>query len=111
MNLSPNQGRDGEDRTIKVIILGDSGVGKTSLIEKFCCDSFESSACTNTIGLDFKRRKVQIQDDEVKFQMWDTAGQERFRNITQMYFRGANGIILCYDTSDQASFDNIEKTW
>ena len=92
----------------KVIIIGDSGVGKTNLITRFCENSFKDSYVA-TIGVDFKIKTLSVGDRRYKLQIWDTAGQERFKNITQTYYKGAAGIILAYSISDRNSFENVER--
>ena len=91
---------------VKVLMVGDSGVGKTSLLLRYASDSFNDSYIT-TIGIDFKTKYLNVGDKRVKLQIWDTAGQERFRTITTSYFRGAQGILLCYDVCDRRSFNSI----
>merc|ERR1712173_17004 len=92
---------------IKVLAIGESGVGKSAIILKFTDNTFTPSFLT-TIGIDYKMKKVKSENgSECKLQIWDTAGQERFRNITNAYYRGANGIILVYDVTDEQSFLNI----
>lgn len=97
------------DYLIKLLLIGDSGVGKSCLLLRFSEDSFTPSFIT-TIGIDFKIRTIEIDGKRIKLQIWDTAGQERFRTITTVYYRGAMGILLVYDVTDEKSFDNI-KTW
>lgn len=97
------------DYLFKLLLIGDSGVGKTCLLFRFSDDAFNTSFIA-TIGIDFKVRTVDIDGRKIKLQIWDTAGQERFRTITTAYYRGAMGIFLVYDISDEKSFDNI-KTW
>lgn len=97
------------DYLIKLLLIGDSGVGKSCLLLRFSEDSFTPSFIT-TIGIDFKIRTIEIDGKRIKLQIWDTAGQERFRTITTVYYRGAMGILLVYDVTDQKSFENI-KTW
>lgn len=80
----------------KIVIIGDSGVGKTNLMTKYCEGVFRESYVA-TIGVDFKLKDIRINDLLIRLQIWDTAGQERFRNITQAYFKGAKGIILAFD--------------
>jgi len=92
----------------KVIIIGDSGVGKTNLITRFCENSFKDSYVA-TIGVDFKIKTLSVGDRRYKLQIWDTAGQERFKNITQTYYKGAAGIILAYSITDRNSFENVER--
>eukprot|EP00232_Nephroselmis_pyriformis_P004904 CAMPEP_0182914120 /NCGR_PEP_ID=MMETSP0034_2-20130328/38392_1 /TAXON_ID=156128 /ORGANISM="Nephroselmis pyriformis, Strain CCMP717" /LENGTH=88 /DNA_ID=CAMNT_0025050861 /DNA_START=309 /DNA_END=571 /DNA_ORIENTATION=+ len=80
------------DYLIKLLLIGDSGVGKSCLLLRFSDDQFTSSFIT-TIGIDFKMKKMLIDNKWVKLQIWDTAGQERFRTITNAYYRGAMGIL------------------
>ncbi|KAI0185375.1 ras family-domain-containing protein [Xylaria flabelliformis] len=94
---------------IKLLLIGDSGVGKSCCLLRFSEDSFTPSFIT-TIGIDFKIRTIELDGKRVKLQIWDTAGQERFRTITTAYYRGAMGILLVYDVTDQRSFENI-RTW
>ncbi|KAI9848228.1 MAG: Nuclear control of ATPase protein 2 [Thelocarpon superellum] len=101
--------RTGIDRQIKLLIIGDSGVGKSCCLLRFSEDSFTPSFIT-TIGIDFKIRTIELDGKRVKLQIWDTAGQERFRTITTAYYRGAMGILLVYDVTDERSFNNI-RTW
>ena len=85
-----------------------TGVGKSCLLLRFAEDSFTPSFIT-TIGIDFKIKLTNIHDKRVKLQIWDTAGQERFRTITTAYYRGAMGIILVYDVTDEDSFTSISN--
>jgi len=96
------------DQLYKLLLIGDSGVGKTSLLFRFAEDAFNATFIS-TIGIDFKIRTIEIEGKKIKLQVWDTAGQERFRTITTAYYRGAMGIILVYDVTCQASFDNISN--
>lgn len=95
------------DYIIKLLLIGDSGVGKTSLLMRFAENTFTPSFIT-TIGIDFKVKTLIIDGKTVKLQIWDTAGQERFRAITSAYYKGAQGIILIYDVTNQHSFDQVE---
>ncbi|KPI37657.1 GTP-binding protein ypt2 [Cyphellophora attinorum] len=97
------------DFLIKLLLIGDSGVGKSCCLLRFSEDSFTPSFIT-TIGIDFKIRTIDLDGKRVKLQIWDTAGQERFRTITTAYYRGAMGILLVYDVTDEKSFNNI-RTW
>ncbi|EEB05417.1 GTPase Ypt2 [Schizosaccharomyces japonicus yFS275] len=97
------------DYLIKLLLIGDSGVGKSCLLLRFSEDSFTPSFIT-TIGIDFKIRTIELDGKRIKLQIWDTAGQERFRTITTAYYRGAMGILLLYDVTDEKSFENI-RTW
>ncbi|XP_040474819.1 ras-related protein Rab-13 [Falco naumanni] len=93
---------------VTLLLIGDSGVGKTCLIIRFAEDNF-TSTYISTIGIDFKIRTVDIDGKKIKLQVWDTAGQERFKTITTAYYRGAVGIILVYDITDEKSFENIQN--
>jgi small GTP-binding protein len=83
------------DYLIKLLVIGNSGVGKTNMLLKFCDDNFMTSHLT-TIGIDFKIKTINIGRHKVRLQIWDTAGQEKFKTITQTYYRGAMGIVLTY---------------
>eukprot|EP01066_Platyproteum_vivax_P007357 Platyproteum_vivax@DN2853_c0_g1_i1.p1 len=95
------------DHLFKLVLIGDSGVGKSCLLLRFADDAFTDSYIT-TIGVDFRFRTITVDGKTVKLQIWDTAGQERFRTITSAYYRGADGIIMVYDTSNRESFDHID---
>lgn len=97
------------DFLIKLLLIGDSGVGKSCLLLRFSDDSFTTSFIT-TIGIDFKIKTIELDGKRIKLQIWDTAGQERFRTITTAYYRGAMGILLVYDVTDEQSFANI-RNW
>ncbi|KAL3536222.1 hypothetical protein ACH5RR_004683 [Cinchona calisaya] len=97
------------DYLVKLLLIGDSGVGKSCLLLRFSEDSFTTSFIT-TIGIDFKIRTIELDGKRIKLQIWDTAGQERFRTITTAYYRGAMGILLVYDVTDESSFNNI-RNW
>ncbi|EPB92377.1 GTP-binding protein [Mucor circinelloides] len=97
------------DYLIKLLLIGDSGVGKSCLLLRFSDDSFTPSFIT-TIGIDFKIRTIELDGKRIKLQIWDTAGQERFRTITTAYYRGAMGILLVYDVTDDKSFGNV-RNW
>lgn len=88
-----------------MLLIGDSGVGKSCCLLRFSEDSFTPSFIT-TIGIDFKIRTIELDGKRVKLQIWDTAGQERFRTITTAYYRGAMGILLVYDVTDERSFQS-----
>mmetsp|Transcript_27822 Transcript_27822/g.41062 ORF Transcript_27822/g.41062 Transcript_27822/m.41062 type:complete len:212 (-) Transcript_27822:319-954(-) len=94
------------DHLFKLVLIGDSGVGKSCLLLRFADDAFTESYIS-TIGVDFRFRTVKIDKKTVKLQIWDTAGQERFRTITSAYYRGADGIIMVYDVTCQESFEHV----
>jgi len=96
------------DLLFKLLLIGDSGVGKTCVLFRFSDDSFHSSFIS-TIGIDFKIKTIEVDGKKIKLQIWDTAGQERFHTITTSYYRGATGIMLVYDVTQARSFENINK--
>ncbi|KAI0242783.1 Ras-related protein Rab-35 [Lamellibrachia satsuma] len=96
------------DHLFKLLIIGDSGVGKSSLLLRFSDNTFSGTYIT-TIGVDFKIRTVDVDGEKVKLQIWDTAGQERFRTITSTYYRGTHGVIVVYDVSSGESFANVKR--
>ncbi|GIL49845.1 hypothetical protein Vafri_6157 [Volvox africanus] len=98
------------DFTIKILLLGDSGVGKTSLLTRFAHDSFDDKVAS-TIGVDFAVKKLSVYDKRVKLTVWDTAGQEKFRTLTSTFYRGAKGIILVYDVSRPDTLRHLEEQW
>ncbi|KAI3803901.1 hypothetical protein L1987_32065 [Smallanthus sonchifolius] len=97
------------DYLFKLLLIGDSSVGKSCLLLRFADDSYVDSYIS-TIGVDFKIRTVEQDGKTIKLQIWDTAGQERFRTITSSYYRGAHGIIIVYDVTEMESFNNV-KQW
>ena len=99
---------DDYDFIFKVLLLGNSDVGKSSLLLRFV-DSVWNESFVPTIGVDFKVKTLDIGEKRVKMQIWDTAGQERFRNVVATYFRGSNGILLIYDITSRESFKNLES--
>jgi small GTP-binding protein len=98
------------DYLFKVVIIGDSSVGKTSIMLRQCEDKFNLSTMS-TIGVDFGYSNVIIDDKKVKLQIWDTAGQEKFRVITRAYYRGADIMIVVFDLTKKNSFDSVKNTW
>ena len=108
MQTVPIKARRGApyDFLVKLLLIGDSGVGKTSLLLRFADDNFTPSFIS-TLGIDFKVRTVEIRKKRVKLQIWDTAGQERFRTIAISYYRGAMGVMIVYDVSQASTFANV----
>lgn len=92
--------------TLKILIIGESGVGKSSLLLRFTDDTFDPEQAA-TIGVDFKVKTISVDGNRCKLAIWDTAGQERFRTLTPSYYRGAQGVILVYDVSSKSSFDKL----
>lgn len=97
------------DYLFKLLLIGDSGVGKSCLLLRFADVTYIESYIS-IIGVDFKIRTIELEGKIIKLQIWDTAGQERFRTITSSYYRGSHGIIVVYDVTDQESFNNV-KQW
>ena len=102
--------KDKKEVLYKILLLGDSSVGKTCFLMRYTDNTFQEIHMS-TIGLDYKLKNVQLDDGKmVKIQIWDTAGQDRFRSITKNYYKGAHGIILIYDITNKKSFENV-RTW
>ena len=99
-----------EDIVYKVLLLGDSTVGKTCFLLRYCDKTFQD-AHLSTIGLDYRVKTMTLKNKKnIKLQIWDTAGQDRFRAITKNYYKGANGIILIYDVTNLQTYENV-KNW
>ncbi|XP_055334422.1 uncharacterized protein LOC129585669 [Paramacrobiotus metropolitanus] len=96
------------DYLFKVVLVGDSGVGKTNLVSRFARNEF-SLESKSTIGVEFATKSVQIEGKTIKVQCWDTAGQERYRAIGSAYYRGALGALLVYDITKRPTFTNIQS--
>ncbi|KAG5561791.1 hypothetical protein RHGRI_004737 [Rhododendron griersonianum] len=99
---------DDYDYLFKVVLIGDSGVGKSNLLSRFTRNEF-SVESKSTIGVEFATRSIHVDDKIVKAQIWDTAGQERYRAITSAYYRGAVGALLVYDVTRHVTFENVER--
>ena len=104
-----NNKSDECDLIIKSLLIGDSNVGKTTIIGKFLDKNF-SEKTLNTVGLDLKYANLNINNKKIKLQLWDTAGQEKFRSMTTSYYRGVNVIIIVFDVTSQISFEHV-KDW
>lgn len=96
------------DYVFKILLIGDSAVGKSSLLLRFAEDIFSDSFLP-TIGVDFKIRTIEAAGSKVKLQMWDTAGQERFKSILTSYYKGTHGVLLVYDITDRKSFIDVQN--
>ena len=92
-----------------MVLIGDTSVGKSCILTRFADDQFTDNYVT-TIGVDFRFKTMIVMDKIVKIQVWDTAGQERYRSITNAYYKGAEGILIVFDLTNEESFKNI-KTW
>lgn len=97
-----------EDYLFKIVLIGDSAVGKSNLLARFARDEFYPNS-KSTIGVEFQTQKLNIDGKEIKAQIWDTAGQERFRAVTSAYYRGAVGALLVYDISRRQTFDSVGR--
>ena len=94
--------------TFKILTIGESGVGKTCILRRYVENKFLKNHLA-TIGIDFKTKNVVVNSKEIKLKIWDTAGQDRFRNITNQYYKGADGIFLVFDLTDRSTFEKIEN--
>lgn len=97
-----------QDYLFKIVLVGDSAVGKSNLLARFARDEFYSNS-KSTIGVEFQTQKMVIDGKEIKAQIWDTAGQERFRAVTSAYYRGAVGALIVYDISRRQTFENVGR--
>lgn len=100
--------RSNHDHLLKLLLVGDTGVGKTCLLMSFTSEEFDPDT-RSTIGVDLKVKIVHVRGKKIKLTIWDTAGQERFRTLTSAYYRGAQGVILVYDVTRKETFDNIRE--
>ncbi|KAF3685735.1 Ras-related protein RABA5b [Capsicum annuum] len=98
----------GEEYLFKIVVTGDSAVGKSNLLSRFARDEFDHNSKA-TIGVEFQTQVVEVDGKEIKAQVWDTAGQERFRAVTSAYYRGAVGALVVYDISRNTTFVNIKR--
>jgi Ras-related protein Rab-11A len=96
------------DYLFKIVLIGDSGVGKSNLLSRFTRNEFNLES-KSTIGVEFATKSIQAEGKTIKAQIWDTAGQERYRAITSAYYRGAVGALLVYDISKHGTFENVER--
>ncbi|CAF2603317.1 unnamed protein product [Rotaria sp. Silwood2] len=96
------------DYLFKILIIGDSGVGKTAILQRFARNHFSSEYFV-TIGVDFQIRTVNVDTKRCKLQVWDTAGQDRFKCVVSSFYRGAHGVMICFDITDLKSFHNVDN--
>jgi small GTP-binding protein len=94
---------------LKILLVGDSAVGKTTLILKYVDGKFSDSHIT-TIGVEYKDKEITVNNRKINLQIWDTSGQERYRSITKNFYRNAHGILFVFDVTNQTSFDHL-KDW
>ncbi|CAK9321123.1 unnamed protein product [Citrullus colocynthis] len=106
--MSAYRAEDDYDYLFKVVLIGDSGVGKSNLLSRFTKNEF-SLESKSTIGVEFATRSLNLDGKVIKAQIWDTAGQERYRAITSAYYRGAVGALLVYDVTRHSTYENVEK--
>ena len=97
------------DYLFKFIIIGDTGVGKSCLLNRYLRDKYNPST-KHTVGVEFGMKYEKVNNKTIKLQIWDTAGQERFKSVTRSYFRGSIGVLICYDITRPESFDRV-RTW
>jgi small GTP-binding protein len=96
------------DFLMKLILVGDSGVGKTNILSKYLKNDFDPDSKA-TVGVEFGTKNIEIDNKRIKVQIWDTAGQERYKSITSTYYKGAKGAFIVYDITRKSTFDNIDK--
>ena len=103
-----SQNPNGYDMIFKVVLIGDTSVGKTNILSKYLSNEFDPDSKA-TVGVEFGTRDFKIENNTVKVQIWDTAGQERYRSITNAYYKGAKGSLLVYDITNPKTFENVDK--
>ena len=96
------------DEKIKLMIIGETKTGKTSLISRYCKNEFSGSLYLSTMGIDFQIKNLQMNSKKIRLQIWDTAGQERFRNIAKNYFQSSDGFVIVYDIANLESFQTLD---
>ena len=103
-----SQNPSGYDMIFKVVLIGDTSVGKTNILSKYLTNDFDPDSKA-TVGVEFGTKNFKIEDNIVKVQIWDTAGQERYRSITNAYYKGAKGSLLVYDITNPKTFESIDR--
>jgi Ras-related protein Rab-11A len=99
---------DDYDMIFKVVLIGDSGVGKSNILSRYIKDEFSIDTKT-TVGVEFGCKRIEINDLRIKAQIWDTAGQERYKSITNAYYKGSKGAMIVYDITRRDTFDNVDR--
>jgi small GTP-binding protein len=99
---------DDYDLIFKVVLIGDSGVGKSNILTRYLKDEFSLNTKT-TVGVEFGTKQIAVDDIKIKAQIWDTAGQERYRSITNAYYKGSKGALLVYDITKRNTFENVDR--
>jgi small GTP-binding protein len=97
-----------EDFSIKIVVVGDSGVGKSNILSRYAQDEFKQDSKA-TVGVELYTKTFKISDKHIKVHLWDTAGQERYKSITAAYYRGAKGAMIVYDITREDTFNNVDK--
>ena len=108
MSSNNTNNANGYDMIFKIVLIGDTSVGKTNILSKYLTDEFDAKSKA-TVGVEFGVKNFKIENNIVKVQIWDTAGEERYRSITNAYYKGAKGSLLVYDITNKKSFENVEK--
>jgi len=103
------QNKTKQNLTAKILILGDSSVGKSSILMRYTDNTFATNM-TTTVGIDYKLKKIKVDDVELKLQIWDTAGQEKYRSLAQNYYKNSMGVLLVFDVTEEDTFDNV-RNW
>ena len=103
----PKEKTGGGVPVVKLLIIGDSGVGKSCLLSRWLDDTFDTSF-VSTLGMDFRCQNIKVKNQWVRMQVWDTAGQEKFKAVTASYYRGSHGVLLCYAVNDRSSFAAVD---
>ena len=108
MSSNNTNNANGYGMIFKIVLIGDTSVGKTNILSKYLTDEFDAKSKA-TVGVEFGVKNFKIENNIVKVQIWDTAGEERYRSITNAYYKGAKGSLLVYDITNKKSFENVEK--
>ena len=104
-----NSQEENYDERIKIMVIGESKIGKTSLISRYCNNQFNGGVYLSTIGIDFQIKNVVFNNKNIRLQIWDTAGQERYKSITSSYYKGSHGCFIVYDITNEKSFENVDN--